>query len=245
MISAARGIIFHCTIFLRNDIYDILLSETSDRGKETRVLVDWSQTALLKQMVRRRFQYALNDTQNSSVEALWYQLCVAIVEQENSLDYLVRHSLMRPRYLLRLINHCIGNAINYERDKADEYDILEGISAYSTDVVKEIDLEIRDIVGQVDVLYTFLGEPREMNLSVIRTLITKKIPDESNASAVYSLLIWHGVLGFKRGNQGYATYIYDVNYDMKRFLGLIDKEVDGDPTMQLNPAFWAGLELTA
>jgi hypothetical protein len=145
-----------------------------------------------------------------------------------------------------LINHCIGNAVNYERDKADEYDILEGISSYSTGVVKEIDLEIRDIFGQVDVLYTFLGEPREMKLSVIHGLIAKKIPDASSASAVYSLLIWHGVLGFKRGGgHGYATYIYDVNYDIKRFLGLIDKEVNGDPTMQLNPAFWAGLELTA
>ena len=43
-----------------------------------------------------------------------------IIGDENSLDYLVRRSLMRPRYLLRLLNYCKGNAINFSRDKIDE-----------------------------------------------------------------------------------------------------------------------------
>ena len=40
------------------------------------------------------------------------------------------------------------------------------------------------------------------------------------------------------------TYIYDVNYDMKRLLGLIAKSEERDPQLEINPGFWAGLELT-
>src|ERR1700730_2158138 len=33
-------------IFLRNDIYELLLEKTPDRGKQTRVLIDWNQPDL-------------------------------------------------------------------------------------------------------------------------------------------------------------------------------------------------------
>ena len=240
-----RYVDFHCTTFLRNDIYDILLSELSDRGKQTKVLVDWPHRDLLKQMVRRRLQYTLKDTNNTPVDALWYEICEAIVDGENSLDYLIRHSLMRPRYLLRLINHCIENAINFSREKATEEDILAGLSLYSTEIVAEIDLEIRDVLGPIgDLLYAFLGEPKRMKNGKIIDLLKTRITEGESVEAAYSLLIWHGVLGLKRRGSVDATYIYDVNYDMKRMKGLIYKEDNGDPFIEVNPALWAGLELT-
>ncbi len=239
------GIEFHCTVFLRNDIYDMLLSGTSDRGKETKTLVDWPQASLLKQMVRRRLQYALNAAKTASIDELWYKISVALMNDEHSLDFLVRHCLMRPRYLLRLINHCIGNAVNFSRDKIDEDDIQAGLSAYSTDIVTEVDLEIRDVFGKTqDVLYVFLGEPKIMTKTQIESLIAKKIADVSSQVAVFTLLIWHGVLGLVRPDHLEATYIYDVNYDMRRMLGLIGKYESGDPMMEINPGLWAGLELT-
>lgn len=197
-------------------------------------------------MVRRRLRYALDASTDLSVEALWHRICVPIIENENSLDYLIRRSLMRPRYLLRLINYCKGNAINFSRNKIDEEDIRLGLSEYSTDIVTEIDLEIRDLLGQAgDVLYTFLGEPRKMALSTIRRLIAVRVADESVREGVYRLLLWHGVLGLIRSEVPDATYIYDVNYDMKRLLGLIQKSEERDPELEVNPGFWAGLELTA
>ena len=239
------GIAFHCTVFLRNDIYDMLISGTSDRGKETKTLVDWPQASLLKQMVRRRLQYALNAAKSASVDELWYKISVALMNDEHSLDFLVRHCLMRPRYLLRLINHCIGNAVNFSRDKIDEDDIQAGLSAYSTDIVTEVDLEIRDVFGKTqDVLYVFLGESRSMPKSQIEHLIAKKIDDSASQYAVFTLLIWHGVLGLIRPDHQDATYIYDVHYDMKRMVGLVGKYEGGDPLMEINPGLWAGLELT-
>jgi hypothetical protein len=41
-----------------------------------------------------------------------------------------------------------------------------------------------------------------------------------------------------------VTYIHDVNYDIRRLNGLIQKLANGDPVICINPALWAGLEIT-
>jgi hypothetical protein len=41
-------------IFLRNDVYELLVKETSDRGKEAKVLLDWTDADLLRELVRLR-----------------------------------------------------------------------------------------------------------------------------------------------------------------------------------------------
>jgi hypothetical protein len=53
-------------------------------------------------------------------------------------------------------------------------------------------------------------------------------------------LLWFGFIGVVREN-GAVAYIYSVNYNMKHLLGLAK-----DPkasVYQINPAFWAGLEI--
>ena len=60
------GTDFFCTVFLRNDVYEVLLSNTPDRGKDSVVLVDWLEADLLKQMVRRRLAYN-NEKKTASV----------------------------------------------------------------------------------------------------------------------------------------------------------------------------------
>lgn len=236
-----RQITFRCVVFLRNDVHELLVSSTSDRGKETKVLVDWMLPDLLKQLVRMRLLFNSAD-KSLDVDALWSKVCVPLIGGESTLNYLVNRCLMRPRYLLRLINHCKGIATNFQRGRIDEDDILAGESVYSTDVVTDIDLEIRDVLpSAADVLYSFIGESREMPKSKIDKLIEAKVPKSARA-AVSALLLWHGVLGYKRPSHE-ATFIYDVNYDIKRMLGAIDK-LGGDPIFVVNPAFWLGLELT-
>jgi hypothetical protein len=66
-------------------------------------------------MVRRRLLYSSGET-SFSIAALWHRLCVPLIDGQDSLDYLVSRSLVRPRYLLRLINYCKGNAINFHRE---------------------------------------------------------------------------------------------------------------------------------
>lgn len=45
---------FHCIVFLRNDVYELLIRSTSDFGKEMRVSLDWNDPELLRDIVRSR-----------------------------------------------------------------------------------------------------------------------------------------------------------------------------------------------
>ncbi|GAB9131454.1 hypothetical protein ACVMGC_003578 [Bradyrhizobium barranii subsp. barranii] len=236
-----QGIEFSSSVFLRNDVYEALLSHTSDRGKETVVLVDWTNPQLLAQLVRRRIAHS---HRNVDAGQIWHSLCVPMVDGQNSLEFLIAHSMMRPRYLIRLLNYCRGNAINFDRHRIDEQDIKEGLSTYSTETIKEIGLEIRDVLPDAgNVLYAFLGEPREMSRSQVLSLIEKYVSKTVPAEAIFTMLLWHGVLGLRR-NANQVTYIHDVNYDILRLKGLIQKSADDDPVICIAPALWAGLEIT-
>jgi hypothetical protein len=237
------GTDYYSAVFLRNDVYDVLLSQTPDRGKDTIALVDWNQTQLIRHMIRKRLLFNSTD-KKLSVEHLWHNIAVPVMDGEDTLAFLISRCMMRPRYLLRLINFCKGSAINFGRDRIDRDDIRSGLSVYSTDIVKEIGLEIRDVMPTAeDILYVFLGEPKEMRRSMIEGLLRPKLRDEATLNGTMLLLFWHGVLGFRRSPYE-VTYIYDVNYDIKRLVGLMEKAADHDPMIQINPAMWGGLELT-
>jgi hypothetical protein len=237
------GADFRCAVFLRNDIYDMLLSNTSDRGKETKALIDWVQPDLLKHLVGRRLQFALS-VKPQSADVLWQEFCVPLIDGENSLDFLIRHSLRRPRFLLALINHCKGIAVNFGRDRIDASDIINALSVYSTDITTEIGLEMRDVLPSCEqILYVFLGEPREMPRSAIFRLLARKLGSEEERKAVFTLLLWHGVVGYKR-SANLISYIYDVNYDLPKLIGLMDKSAELDPVLHINPAFWPNFEST-
>ncbi|WP_425305214.1 P-loop ATPase, Sll1717 family [Bradyrhizobium erythrophlei] len=239
---ATPGTEFYSAVFLRNDVYDILLSQTPDRGKDSIALVDWNQPALMRQMIRKRLMFNSTD-KTLSVEHLWHNIAVPVLNGEDTLQFLISRSMMRPRYLLRLINHCKGSAINFGRDRIDKSDIEVGLSTYSTDVVTEIGLEMRDVhPASEDILYALVGEMREMKRSKIEALLSAKFTNPSDLAATITLLFWHGVLGFRR-SASEVTYIYDVNYDLKRLLGVMDK-AGVDPMIEVNPALWAGLELS-
>lgn len=233
---------FHCVVFLRNDVHDILVSETPDRGKETQALVDWSNRELLEQMVRMRLLYNFVG-ETVSVRELWNKVCVPLIGGEDTLDYLISRSLMRPRFLLHLINYAKGNAINFGRERIDEGDIESALEVYSNGVVTQIDHEIRDVLPEAaDVLYGLLEAPAEMRRSELNQLMSRKIADESRRNAALTLLLWHGVLGLRRGKDD-LVFIYDVTYNLKRLQGLIENRAAGDPILCINPAFWRGLEV--
>jgi hypothetical protein len=237
------GTDYYSAVFLRNDVYDILLSQTPDRGKDTIALVDWSQRQLMRPMIRKRLLFNSTD-KTLSVEHLWHNVAVPVMDGEDTLEYLISHCMMRPRYLLQLINFCKGSAINFGRERIDQDDIRSGMSAYSSYIAKMISLEIRDVLPDCeDIMYAFIGEPKEMLRSKVEELLKAKLPNPAIVTATITLLLWHGVLGFRR-NRNEVTYIYDVNYDIKRLLGVMDKVAGHDPMIQINPAMWPCLEMT-
>lgn len=229
-------------IFIRNDVYEILIEATPDRGKTSQVAIDWADPELLRELLRRRFVSGDIPLQ-STFDQIWRQFCVSHIEGEESSQYIIDRCLMRPRSLIDLLHYCRSHAVNLGHSMIDAEDFQQGEEVYSTDLVTNFGLEIRDVYPEAaDILYELIEVPAILPYSQVRELVSKLAKEDAKIDRIIDLLLWYGVVGLKREDEK-VTYIYSVNYDIKRLKALIRKAVGGEPTLYVNPAFWKGLEI--
>ena len=118
-------------------MYELLVNESPDRGKESRVSLDWTDPDLLRELLRRRITGNGFLPADTSFSDAWRQICATHVLVEDTADFLIERSLMRPRNLLLLVNHCRSNAINLQHEKMLQEDILKACDNYSADIGNE------------------------------------------------------------------------------------------------------------
>ena len=231
----SRKLDCHGIVFIRNDVYELMVEATPDRGKLARVNIDWSDPEMLRELIRRRVTYSTDLPEEEDFNSLWGSLCVSHIDGEESSQYLVERSLMRPRNLIDLVRECRGHAVNLGRDKITEDDLRRGEEAYSNELVHNIGFEIRDVAPNAeDILYTFLGGPS----SYTRLELLSALGEADDAEELMELLLWWGVLGVRSGSD--VNYIHSVNYNLKRLRILANRETS---EFSINPAFWAGLDI--
>lgn len=236
-----RDVVCKTLAFLRNDVYELLVSETPDRGKEGRVGLDWSDSDLLRELLRRRMIYS--GLPDRPFEDLWPKICVSHIKGAESSQYLIDRCLMRPRGLIDLVNHCRGFAVNLSHSRIEAEDLTKGLEAFSSDLVVDIGYEIRDVMPAAEnILYAFIDEPQTIPLSALTTLLTKAGIGTEPVSGIITILLWYGVLGVRRID-GAVTYIYNVNYDMPILKGIIKKLEEDGVVYVINPAFVPGLQI--
>lgn len=234
---AKSNIEVNTIVFLRNDVYELLVKETSDRGKEASVLLDWTDPDLLRELIRLRIIFNEINGDNS-FESLWPKICVSHYGGEESSQYMIERSLMRPRFLLNLISQCKSFAINLNHESILEEDIKKGLTAYSTDLLADIGYEISDVESNVDdILYAFIGSSSKLKKEEISSVLVEFGVEESHFKKIFELLLWYGFVGVVVNQD--AKYIYDFNYSMKLLVGIIKKK--GDIEYIINPAFWPAL----
>lgn len=237
----AHAVDVHTLICLRMDVYDLLLRETSDRGKETKVLLDWTDPDLLRELLRRRFVYN-GVPAEASFEDIWRDICASHVYGEETSQFLIERCLMRPRYLLDLFGHCSSYAINLRHTKIEVADIEKGLAAYSGDLVTEIGLEIGDVLPEAaDVLYAFIDVPSVLPAQEVDAALLGAGFRQDTLQKIKLMLLWYAVLGVKRRGHDGVTYVYDVNYDLARLEALANKE--SPLVYTINPAFWTALDI--
>ncbi len=78
----SRGVEFHSVVFIRNDIYQHLILEPADRGKETAAVLDWSDGEVFKQLLARRLSSSLDG--ELEFDTLWSQFFPSHVKGEDS-----------------------------------------------------------------------------------------------------------------------------------------------------------------
>jgi len=237
-----REIDAHGVVFIRNDVYELLVANTSDRGKLPQVGLDWTDDNLLRELLRRR----LVDSRvrgNPSFADLWREICCTHVRGEESSQYLIDRCLMRPRALIELLGYCRSHAVNLRREKIDVDDIDHGEEVFSVELLANIGFELQDVFPSAkDVLYAFLECPTRLSGHDILAAVGSVV-DEGEKRRVFEFLLWYGVFGVER-EEDRTTYIYNAKYDLRRLLGLVERRGQADAGFRLNPAFWKALEVT-
>ena len=190
---------FHCVVFVRNDVYQLLVEASADYGKESRAVLDWTDPDLLREMLRRRLIHN-SLPEGTSFAPVWSQICVSHYHGEETSQYLIDRSLMRPRNLIKLLAHCRGFAVGLERARIEEIDLEKGLRAYSIDLITEADQEITDIVGaDTDLIYHFIGEGQEFDPRRLHTILSGAGVPAEKTDDVTRFMLYYGFLGVKVG----------------------------------------------
>jgi hypothetical protein len=209
-------LVFHCIVFIRNDVYTYVMKQSSDYGKEMRATLDWTDPDLLRELLRLRLAAALgHQGEDVPFEKIWPTLCVSHYRGEETAAYMIERSLMRPRNVLKIFSHARGFASNLNHGKILETDLEKGVRAYSQDLLIELDHELTDVFPAAhDLLYQFVDSPAELASSELDRRIAEGKIDSSDIERVKDFLLYYGIFGVKVGEES-PHYIFDVNYDLK------------------------------
>jgi hypothetical protein len=231
-----RGTECHTIVFIRNDIYAHLVNETSDRGKDTAVLLDWTDPEVFKEVIRRRI---IRSTDlEGDFESLWRLIFDSHVRGEESFSYVLSRTLMRPREVLRFCRSCLDVAVSRGRDKVAESDILQAERVCSADALVDIRFELKDVATRFEgVPDVFHGAILPLSRDEVEARVQKVGLTNEETSRAIDLLIWFGFLGYWAGTDA-ERFSHQYQHDLRKMSA-------GLPLMQtytVHRAFRSALE---
>ncbi|MDI1296734.1 MAG: hypothetical protein PSY12_12775 [bacterium] len=228
---------FRHFVFLRSDVYELLMTETSDRGKYNSIRVDWSDKEQLSHLLRERVTSSFVESER---QYAWDALNPIMTGGRPAIEMMIESSLRRPRFLIDLCERSLSVAINRGHMLVTEGDVDEGLRQMSLYLVSDFGYEIRDIAGTPEnIFYAFLGLPDLLTEKEIESALQAK-HGGIDFDGTLELLLWYGFLGII-GPDDKPIYIYDRDYDYRRLDA--EKSPGTDETLYaVNPAFIRGIE---
>jgi hypothetical protein len=237
----AQGRDYMSVMFLRNDIYELLVEGTPDRQKAGQVRIDWTDRAKLRQVIHRRLQASDAVKKGEAFDDVWNRFFVAKVGSRDSFEYFVDHSLMRPRFLINIIEYAISNAINRGHQLVSEDDCKQAVRQHSNYLIDDFGYEIRDVSGlSEDILYHFVGVTQLLTMEEVRGCLQQGGLFGDDIDKAFRLMLWYGALGVS-SRDGEALFMYDFDYNIKRLEAEIQSQ-NRDVLFIVNSALHVALD---
>lgn len=225
-----RSLNLRAVVFVRNDIYQHLILDPGDRGKENPAILDWNDSETLKEMLRRRI--ALSTGLDESFDELWRLFFSSHVRGEESFSFILSRTLMRPRELLRFVRDCINVAVNRRHEQVTEDDILTAERSYSDDALVDLSLELKDVRPEfANAPYGFIGSQTHMPNSDVEEGLTKAGIPPDQLERVRELLLWFGFLGIYL-HPDEERYSYQFEHNLQKMKAGVNQF-----TYCIHPAF--------
>jgi hypothetical protein len=124
------------------------------------------------------------------------------VNGRDTFGYLVNHCLMRPRFLIAIIETAIANAINRGHEKVSEDDCIDAVKQHSNSILNDFGYEIRDVSGASEkVLHSLAGATEYITeAEVLERFEKAKIIASKDREKLFDYMLWYGVLGVVNQN---------------------------------------------
>lgn len=231
-----HGLAMYSLVFLRNDIYDLLVRQTSDRDKDTPVIVDWDDPEVFKELVLQRIKTATG--LSGSFDDVWPEVFERNVGTQDSFGYVAERTLMRPRDLIRFLRKAVEVAVNRGHQRVQADDLTTAESAYSEELLLSINYEVGDVSPQyIDLLYSFISCRSVMTVSEVNSLISEAVGD-TDCKLALQLLIWFGFLGVLDRDSVEPQFAYDIGYNLAKIDAVLKT---GRARLVVHPAFRTSL----
>jgi hypothetical protein len=129
---------FTWVLFVRSDVYAVVVSAMADYGKLSQQVLEWNDRELLKKVIQKRILDSAPSTDHSW-DRVWEAISVATVKDRDTMDFLVESSLMRPRYLIRMFETAKRRAVNMGHQRIQEDDFLAALEELGWTVMEDLD----------------------------------------------------------------------------------------------------------
>ncbi|HEV7669968.1 MAG TPA: ATP-binding protein [Thermoanaerobaculia bacterium] len=136
-------------VFLRSDIYDSLQFHDSDKFHSMEERIVWGRKDLLKMVAIR----ASESTKGlcGTADSVMTRLFPKFVEGKATFEFLLSHTLLRPRDIIQLCNICRDRAQDDRSGNIDEIHVIEALPLYSK-------WKLKDLRDEYIVQYPFLEQ---------------------------------------------------------------------------------------
>jgi hypothetical protein len=207
-----------CVTFLRSDIYHVLQFTEKDKLRSEEKHVDWTSPQLLALMLSRA-RASLGEPITD--DHLWGQIFPAKVRTVPTPDFLLSHTLMRPRDVIQLCNRCRDTAEQNGHDTIRESDVREAVAQYSSWKLQDLSNEYSVNYPYLDGLlgmfkdsgYIFGRGVFEKRLAASLDILRDRFPDKAHMltpDVVLGVLYDIGFLGVQRnGSVHYRQRVED------------------------------------
>jgi hypothetical protein len=221
-VMSRQRVDFCWAIFLRSDVYEFIVKGMADYGKLSVASVEWHDRRLLFLLFEKRVLQGFAGM-NVTWKEVWRAVSVPTVKGNDTIDFLIDASLMRPRYLIRLFENARRRAVTLRKNLIDEEDYAAALNELGWQVMEDFSRELVDVVpGAEELLFDVVIQGGNMTLEELRQIIKKRVVDDATVDIVIDVLIWMGCLGVK--NQTGVTYISDCGFQRPYMRALL-----GDP----------------
>lgn len=208
---------FHPLVFLRNDIYEHLVRQTPDKGKDSAIALDYDDPQVFKEIVRSRLAACTGIKE--PFEELWGIVFDTHIGAHASFDYILERTLMRPRDLLNFLKASVETAINRGHTRVQQEDILKAEESYSEAILLGVSFEIRDVFPTVtEPLYGFIGCPTHLHAQQVLKILRDTGFQEQALERVLGLLVWFGFLGVQQTGHDVPAFAYHARQNLDKLL---------------------------